>query len=118
MKSIYRISDAGYSKVKPYYIGNFECLANFMSIFKDVEIIADNCSDQTLELIYQYFKSDNTRKDIDFSEKKLTRRERNLLKLNEEKNITEGQALFLIIAIFFGGTFLLNAIVYGFIGNI
>ena len=31
---------------------------------------------------YQYFKSDNTRKDIDFSEKKLTRRERNLLKLN------------------------------------
>ena len=37
--------------------------------------------------------------------------------MNEEKNITEGQALFLIIAIFFGGTFLLNAIVYGFIGN-
>ena len=36
---------------------------------------------------------------------------------NEEKNITEGQALFLIIAIFFGGTFLLNAIVYGFIGS-
>ena len=58
MKSIYRISDAGYNKVKPYYIGNFECLANFMSIFKDVEIIADNCSDQTLELINQYFKPD------------------------------------------------------------
>ena len=37
---------------------------------------------------------------------------------NEDKNITEGQALLLIIAIFFGGTFLLNAIVYGFIGNI
>ena len=36
---------------------------------------------------------------------------------NEEKNITEGQALFLMIAIFFGGTVLLNAIVYGFIGN-
>ena len=36
---------------------------------------------------YRYFKQDNTRKDIDFSEKKLTRRERNLLKLNEEKNI-------------------------------
>ncbi len=33
------------------------------------------------------------------------------------KNVTEGQALFLIIAIFFGGTFLLNAIVYGLIGS-
>ena len=31
-----------------------------------------------------------------------------------EKN--EGQALFLMIAIFFGGTFLLNAIVWSFIG--
>ena len=38
--------------------------------------------------------------------------------MNEEKNITEGQALFLMIAMFFGGTVLLNAIVYGFIGNI
>ncbi len=38
--------------------------------------------------------------------------------MNENKNITEGQALFLMIAIFFGGTLLLNAIVYGFIGNI
>jgi len=36
---------------------------------------------------YQYFKQANTRKDIDFSEKKLTRRERNLLKLNEEKSV-------------------------------
>ena len=36
---------------------------------------------------------------------------------NEEKNITEGQALFLMIAIFFGGTLLLNATVYLFIGN-
>lgn len=34
-----------------------------------------------------------------------------------DKDITEGQALLLIVAIFFGGTFLLNAIVYGFIGN-
>tara|TARA_B100000424_G_C22642092_1_gene354848 strand:- start:191 stop:307 length:117 start_codon:yes stop_codon:yes gene_type:complete len=37
--------------------------------------------------------------------------------MNENKNITEGQALFLMIAMFFGGTLLLNAIVYGFIGN-
>ena len=33
--------------------------------------------------------------------------------MNDDKDVTEGQALFLIIAIFFGGTFLLNAIVYG-----
>ena len=33
------------------------------------------------------------------------------------KNITEGQALFLMIAIFLGGTVLLNAIVYSFIGS-
>ena len=33
-----------------------------------------------------------------------------------DKIPTEGQGLFLMIAIFFGGTFLLNAIVYGFIG--
>ena len=37
--------------------------------------------------------------------------------MNENKNITEGQALFLMIAMFFGGTLLLNAIVYLFIGN-
>ena len=38
--------------------------------------------------------------------------------MNDDKeHITEGQGLFLMIAIFFGGTFLLNAIVYGFIGN-
>ena len=36
----------------------------------------------------------------------------------DNKNISEGQALFLMIAMFFGGTLLLNAIVYGFIGNI
>ena len=36
---------------------------------------------------------------------------------NNKEHITEGQGLFLMIAIFFGGTLLLNAIVYGFIGN-
>ena len=37
--------------------------------------------------------------------------------MNDDKeNITEGQGLFLMIAIFFGGTFLLNAIVYVLIG--
>ena len=39
--------------------------------------------------------------------------------MNDDKeHITEGQGLFLMIVIFFGGTFLLNAIVYGFIGRL
>ena len=33
-----------------------------------------------------------------------------------DKMPTEGQALAMIIAIMFGGTFILNVIVYGFIG--
>ena len=33
--------------------------------------------------------------------------------MNDDKKITEGQGLFLMIVIFFGGTFLLNVIVYG-----
>ena len=32
---------------------------------------------------------------------------------DDEEHITEGQGLVLMIAIFFGGTFLLNMIVYG-----
>ena len=51
MKVIYRISDAGYSKVKPDYIDNDKCLNNFTSIFDDVQIIADNCCDETLMMI-------------------------------------------------------------------
>ena len=33
-----------------------------------------------------------------------------------DKLPTEGQALGMIVVIMFGGTFILNAIVYGFIG--
>ena len=33
-----------------------------------------------------------------------------------DKIPTEGQALAILVAIMFGGTFILNAIVYGFIG--
>ena len=37
--------------------------------------------------------------------------------MNDDKeHITEGQGLFLMIVIFFGGTFILNAILYVFIG--
>jgi hypothetical protein len=56
MKIIYRISDAGYNKVKPPYINNENCLKNFVSIFgnEDLHIIADNCSEPTLKMIMKY----------------------------------------------------------------
>ena len=56
MKIIYRISDAGYNKVKPDYINNENCLKNFVYVFgnKDIQIIADNCSEDTLKMIRKY----------------------------------------------------------------
>ena len=58
MKIIYRISDAGYNKVKPDYINNETCLKNFCNVFfdhiHDILIIADNCSDATIDMINKY----------------------------------------------------------------
>jgi len=56
MKTIYRISDAGYNKVKPDYINNENCLKNFVHTFgnQNLEIIADNCSKETLQMITKY----------------------------------------------------------------
>jgi hypothetical protein len=56
MKILYRISDAGYNKVKPDYINNENCLKNFIYVFgnKDLQIIADNCSEDTLKMITEY----------------------------------------------------------------
>ena len=56
MKIIYRISDTGYNKVKPEYINNENCLKNFVHVFgnKDLQIIADNCSEGTLKMITKY----------------------------------------------------------------
>ena len=53
MRIIYRISDAGYNKVKPSYIDNEKCLRNAVEVFKDAEwtIIADNCSPETLLMV-------------------------------------------------------------------
>lgn len=53
MKIIYRISDAGYNKVKPNYINNVRCLENALKVFKNEDwiIIADNCSPDTLDMI-------------------------------------------------------------------
>lgn len=58
MKIIYRISDAGYNKVKPDYINNETCLKNFCNVFfdyiHDILIIADNCSVSTIDMINKY----------------------------------------------------------------
>ena len=63
MKIIYRISDTGYKKEKPDYINNESCLRNFCNIFyeyiNDIHVIADNCSDDTINMITNYINPDN-----------------------------------------------------------
>jgi hypothetical protein len=56
MKIIYRISDAGYNKVKPDYINNENCLKNARFTFNKSEwfIIADNISSITSDMIHNY----------------------------------------------------------------
>jgi hypothetical protein len=56
MRIIYRISDTGYNKVKPDYINNEKCLKNFVYVFgnQNLEVIADNCSEDTLQMITKY----------------------------------------------------------------
>ena len=60
MKVIYRISDSGYSKVKPVYIDNEACLANATKVFKDADwlVIADNVSEPTKNMIRRYVAED------------------------------------------------------------
>ncbi len=65
MKIFYRISDIGYNKVKPDYINNEKCLKNFTSVFVDnchVNIIADNVSDETYNMICQYVEPSSVTK--------------------------------------------------------
>ena len=61
MKIIYRISDAGYNKVKPEYINNELCLKNATTVFKDANwnIIADNISAETNDMIQKYKSRDH-----------------------------------------------------------
>ena len=62
MRIIYRISDAGYNKVKPDYITNEICLANATKEFGVVSsiwsIIADNVSSDTNDMIQKYVTRD------------------------------------------------------------
>jgi hypothetical protein len=64
MKIIYRISDAGYNKIKPEYINNENCLKNFVNVFgnENLYIIADNCSEPTLNIIEKYVIPSNIEK--------------------------------------------------------
>jgi hypothetical protein len=61
MKIIYRISDAGYNKVKPNYIDNEQCLKNAVKVFSEAEwnIIADNVSEETNDMIQKYKSRDH-----------------------------------------------------------
>lgn len=56
MRIIYRISDAGYNKVKPEYIDNEKCLSNATSTFTESiwSVIADNVSVETDDMIQKY----------------------------------------------------------------
>jgi len=66
MKIIYRISDAGYSKVKPDYVNNENCLKKFCNVFFDhihnIIVLADNCSEPTLDMIKKYIDPINIEK--------------------------------------------------------
>lgn len=66
MKIIYRISDSGYNKVKPNYINNESCLRNFCNVFfeyiHDIQILADNCSEDTINMIKKYIDPINIEK--------------------------------------------------------
>jgi hypothetical protein len=66
MKIIYRISDSGYNKIKPSYINNENCLKNFCNVFfdyiYDINIMADNCNDSTIEMINKYIDPINIEK--------------------------------------------------------
>ena len=65
MTIIYRISDAGYNKVKPEYINNKNCLKNATEVFKDASwlVIADNISELTKKMIHKYIEEDS---DIEY----------------------------------------------------
>jgi hypothetical protein len=59
----YRISDAGYPKIKPTYINNENCLRNATKHFPVEKykwvVIADNCSENTLTMIEKYIPKES-----------------------------------------------------------
>jgi hypothetical protein len=53
MKVLYRISDAGYNKIKPHYINPRNIFLHFIKVFNecDILIIADNISNDTYDFL-------------------------------------------------------------------
>jgi len=53
MKIIYRISDGGYNKIKPYYVTKRGVFEHFIKIFEryDIYVVADNVSDDTYSFL-------------------------------------------------------------------
>jgi len=62
MKLVYRISDAGYNKVKPSYVNNENCLMNAIQQFSLPQwewlVLADNISSETNNMIQKYVSRD------------------------------------------------------------
>lgn len=56
MKVIYRISDGGYSKIKPHYVTKRGIFQHFIKVFSgyDVYVVADNVSDETYNFLREY----------------------------------------------------------------
>jgi len=61
MKIVYRISDGGYQKVKPDYVTKRGCFLHTCKVFSDYDmhVIADNCGDETMELLRQHIPTEN-----------------------------------------------------------
>jgi hypothetical protein len=56
MKVIYRISDGGHNKEKPYYVNKRDTFLHFIKIFEgyDIYVVADNISDDTYKFLLNY----------------------------------------------------------------
>jgi len=64
LKIYYRISEAGYNKVKPSFINNENCLRNFVKHFDPniITVIADNVGEETFAMISKYVPVENIQK--------------------------------------------------------
>ena len=59
MKILYRISDGGYNKLKPYYVTKKGCFLHFLKIFQnyDIYVFADNVNEDTYQFLQEYIDS-------------------------------------------------------------
>ncbi len=61
MHIVFRISEAGYNKVKPEYVNNINCVSNAVKTFPNAtwKVIADNILPGTLEMLSKHNLSSN-----------------------------------------------------------